>query len=120
MGKHNDLGNIGERLAVEYLSKNGYTILVQNFYFDKAEIDIIAKKNIQTIVVVEVKTRTSNFFGDPQDFVSTSIIIFLVKAANEYIISNELDVEVQFDIITVIKNKTEEKIEHFENAFYHF
>ena len=42
MAKHNDLGNIGERLAVEYLSKNGYTILVQNFYFDKAEIDIIA------------------------------------------------------------------------------
>ena len=120
MAKHNDLGNIGERLAVEYLSKNGYTILVQNFYFDKAEIDIIAKKNKETIVVVEVKTRTSNFFGDPQDFVSPSKIKLLVKAANEYIISKNLDVEVRFDIIAVIKNKREEKIEHFENAFYHF
>ena len=120
MAKHNDLGNIGEHLVVEYLSKNGYTILAQNFYYDKAEIDIIAKKNKETIIVVEVKTRTSNFFGDPQDFVSSSKIKLLIKAANEFTISNDLDVEVQFDIITVIKNKTEEKIEYFENAFYHF
>ena len=120
MAKHNDLGNIGELLVVEYLSKNGYTILAQNFYFDKAEIDIVAQKNKETIVVIEVKTRNSNFFGNPQDFVSPSKIKLLVKAANEYIVSKNLDVEVQFDIIAVIKNKREEKIEHFENAFYHF
>ena len=120
MAYHNELGKQGEKMAAAYLAKNGYDILEQNFYFDKAEIDIIAKKNKETIVVVEVKTRTSKFFGDPQDFVSPSKIKLLVKAANEYTISNDLDVEVQFDIITVIKNKTEEKIEHFENAFYHF
>jgi putative endonuclease len=120
MAYHNELGNQGEKLAADYLVKNGYDIIEQNFYFDKAEIDIIAQKNKNTLVIVEVKTRNSNFFGDPQDFVSPSKIKLLVKAANEYIISNDLDVEVRFDIIAVIKNKTQEKIEHFENAFYHF
>ena len=107
-------------LDVMLPGKNGYDILEQNFYFHKAEIDIVAQKNKETIVVVEVKTRNSNFFGNPQDFVSPSKIKLLVKAANEYIISKNLDVEVRFDIIAVIKNKREEKIEHFENAFYHF
>ena len=120
MAYHNELGNQGEKLAADYLVKNGYDIIEQNFYFDKAEIDIIAQKNKNTLVIVEVKTRNSDFFGDPQEFVTPSKIKLLVKAANEYIISNDLDVEVRFDIIAVIKNKTQEKIEHFENAFYHF
>lgn len=120
MAYHNELGKIGEKLAAEYLINKGYEILAQNFYFDKAEIDIIAKKDNNTLVVVEVKTRNSDFFGDPQDFVTPSKIKLLVKAANEYMISNDLDMEVRFDIIAIIKNKTIEKMEHFENAFYHF
>ncbi|MBT3588698.1 MAG: YraN family protein [Flavobacteriaceae bacterium] len=120
MAHHNELGKLGEKLAAVYLLKNGYEILAQNYYFDKAEIDIIAKKGEDTLVVVEVKTRNSDFFGDPQEFVTPSKIKLLVKAANEYVISNDLDMEVRFDIIAVIKNKTIEKIDHFENAFYHF
>tara|TARA_B100000497_G_scaffold31769_1_gene37322 strand:- start:2797 stop:3159 length:363 start_codon:yes stop_codon:yes gene_type:complete len=120
MAYHNELGKKGEKIAAAYLAKNGYAILAQNFYFDKAELDIVAQKNKGTIVVVEVKTRTSDFFGNPQDFVSPSKIKLLVKAANEYVISKNLDVEVRFDIIAVIKNKREEKIEHFKNAFYYF
>ena len=120
MAHHNELGKLGEKIASDYLLKNGYEVLAQNFYFDKAEIDIIAKKDNNTLVVVEVKTRNSDFFGDPQEFVTPSKIKLLVKAANEYVISNDLDTEVRFDIIAVIKNKTIEKIEHFENAFYHF
>jgi len=120
MAYHNELGKKGEKIAAAYLAKNGYAILAQNFYFDKAELDIVAQKNKGTIVVVEVKTRASDFFGNPQDFVSPSKIKLLLKAANEYVISKNLDVEVRFDIIAVIKNKRGEKIEHFENAFYHF
>ncbi len=120
MAYHNELGNIGEQLAADYLSRNGYKILERNFYFDKAEIDIIAQKETNAIIIVEVKTRNSDYFGDPQDFVKPSKIKLLVKAANEYVISKDLDVEVQFDIISVIKNKAIEKIEHFKNAFYHF
>jgi putative endonuclease len=120
MATHNELGKIGEEIAAQYLLKSGYKILHRNFYFDKAEIDIIAQKEEDTVVIVEVKTRNSSFFGDPQDFVTKNKIKLLVKAANEYIVSNDLNVEVRFDIIAVLKNQKEEKLEHFENAFYHF
>lgn len=120
MAAHNELGEFGEQLAAEYLLRKGYTILARNFFYDKAEIDIIAQKEKNTLVIVEVKTRNSDFFGDPQDFVKPAKIKLLVKAANEYVISNDLDVEVQFDIIAIIKNKNIEKLEHFEDAFYYF
>jgi len=119
MAYHNDLGNLGEQLATNLLLEKGYEVLERNFIFQKAEIDIIAQKKNE-LVIVEVKTRNSAFFGDPQDFVTPSKIKLLVKAANEYVISNNLDVEVRFDIISVIKNKHVEQLEHFENAFYHF
>ncbi len=120
MASHNELGKIGEELATLHLIKKGYTILQRNFVFQKAEIDIIAKKEEGTIVMVEVKTRNSDFFGDPQSFVTSSKIKHLVKAANEYMIINERTEEVRFDIIAVLKNQKTEKLEHFENAFYHF
>ncbi|OAD91070.1 hypothetical protein A7A78_04440 [Aequorivita soesokkakensis] len=120
MASHNELGKLGEEIAAQYLLKSGYKILRRNFYFDKAEIDIIAQKEEDTVVIVEVKTRNNSYFGDPQDFVTKNKIKLLVKAANEYIVSNDLNVEVRFDIIAVLKNQKEEKLEHFENAFYHF
>lgn len=119
MAYHNELGTIGEQLAVDYLLRNGYEILDRNFRFQKAEIDIIAQKE-DTLAIVEVKTRNSAFFGDPQDFVTPSKIKLLVKAANEYVVSNNIDLETRFDIIAVLKNKHVEQIEHFKNAFYHF
>tara|TARA_R110002124_G_scaffold17532_3_gene73206 strand:- start:59431 stop:59790 length:360 start_codon:yes stop_codon:yes gene_type:complete len=119
MAYHNELGKIGEQLAVDHLLRNGYDILDRNYTYLKAEIDIIAQKG-DFIVIVEVKTRNSAFFGDPQDFVSKGKIKLLVKAANEYLISNNIEKEVRFDIIAVLKNKQIEQIEHFENAFYHF
>lgn len=119
MAYHNELGKIGEQLAADYLHRHGYSILERNFIYDKAEIDIIARKE-DLIIVVEVKTRNSDFFGDPQDFVTKGKIKLLVKAANEYLLSNELDMEVRFDVIAVLKNKHIEQLEHFENAFYHF
>jgi len=119
MASHNELGKIGEQLATEYLTKKGYEIIERNFTFNKAEIDIIAKKK-NTLTVVEVKTRNSDYFGDPQEFVTPNKIKLMVKAANEYVVSNDLDIEVRFDIIAVLKNKSDEQIEHYKNAFYHF
>ncbi len=119
MATHNELGAFGEQLAASYLRKHNYSILERNYRFQRAEIDIIAQKDDQ-LIIVEVKTRNSDFFGDPQDFVTSSKIKLLVKAADEYIISNDLDLEVRFDIIAVLKNKEVERLEHFENAFYHF
>ena len=119
MADHNDLGKKGEDLSVEYLQKNGYEILETNYVFQKAEIDIIAKKN-NVLAVIEVKTRSSLDFGLPQDFVKPKKIQLLVKAVNEYVIANDLDVEVRFDIIAVHRDGKKFNIEHLEVAFFHF
>ncbi len=119
MAEHNDLGKLGEELAVEFLQKNGYEILETNWVFQKAEVDIIAKKE-NTLAIIEVKTRSSLDFGLPQDFVKPKKIQLLVKAVNEYVISNNLDVEVRFDIIAVHKEGKSFAIEHLIDAFYHF
>ena len=119
MAQHNELGKKGENQAVIYLQKKGYDIVKTNFVFQKAEIDIIARiENI--LAIVEVKTRSSIDFGLPQDFVKPKKIQLLVKAVNEYMIVNDLDLEVRFDIIAIHKNGSNFEIEHIEDAFYHF
>jgi putative endonuclease len=119
MAQHNDLGKQGEKMAVEFLQKKGYEILETNWTFQKAEIDIIAQKE-NILAIVEVKTRSTLDFGLPQDFVKPKKIQLLVKAVNEYVISNDLDVEVRFDIIAVHKEGESFVIEHLIDAFYHF
>ena len=119
MAQHNELGKKGENQAVIYLQKKGYDIVKTNFVFQKAEIDIIARiENV--LAIVEVKTRSSINFGLPQDFVKPKKIQLLVKAVNEYMIVNDLDLEVRFDIIAIHKNGSNFEIEHIEDAFYHF
>jgi len=119
MASHNDLGTLGEELSIEFLQKNNYKIIERNWRFKKAEVDIIAQKE-NVLAVVEVKTRSSNYFGNPQDFVSQKKIKLLTEAINEYVISRDLDVEVRFDIIAITKHKNNIDIEHLEDAFLHF
>jgi putative endonuclease len=119
MAEHNELGKLGEDLAVEYLRENGYTILETNWTFQKAEIDIIAQIE-NTLAIVEVKTRSSLDFGLPQDFVKPKKIQLLVKAVDAYVIERDLDIDVRFDIIAVNKEGKSFAIEHLIDAFYHF
>lgn len=119
MAQHNELGKKGEQLAIDYLLKKGYTIRDKNWRYQKAEVDIIAEKE-GVLAVVEVKTRSSDYFGNPQDFVNPKKIKLLVTAINEYVISKDLDVEVRFDIIGIIRKGNDFKIEHLEDAFLHF
>ncbi|MHA7841780.1 MAG: YraN family protein [Winogradskyella sp.] len=119
MAQHNELGKKGEQLAVDFLIENNYDIVERNYRFDKAEVDIIAKKD-DILAIVEVKTRSSLDFGNPQDFVKPKQIKNLVKVVDEYVTENNLDVEVRFDIIAIVKQKNDYGIEHLENAFYHF
>lgn len=119
MAAHNELGKKGEELAVVHLQKNGYTILNRNWRYQKAEVDIIAQKE-NILTVVEVKTRSSTDFGNPQDFVKPKKIKLLVTAIDEYITSKNLDVEVRFDIIAIIKENHKFVIEHIEDAFLFF
>ena len=119
MAQHNELGKKGEQLAVDFLTQNGYDIAERNYRFDKAEVDIIAKQQ-NILAIVEVKARSSVDFGDPQDFVKPKQIKNLVKAVDEYIIVNDLEVEVRFDIIAIVKEDNKYQIEHLKDAFYHF
>ncbi len=119
MAKHNELGKKGEQLAVDFLLKKDYDIVERNYRFEKAEVDIIAQKG-DVLAIIEVKTRSTTDFGDPQDFVKPKQIKNLVKAVDEYVSVNDLDVEVRFDIIAIVKEKEGYNIEHLENAFYHF
>ena len=119
MAQHNELGKKGEQLAVDFLLTNGYEIIERNYRFDKAEVDIIAQKG-NILAIIEVKTRSTIDFGNPQDFVKPKQIQRLVKAVDEYVTTNNLNVEVRFDIIAIVKERKSFNIEHLENAFYHF
>ena len=119
MAEHYDLGREGEKMAKDYLVKKGYIILEVNYRHLKAEVDIIARKGA-SLVAVEVKTRSTSDFGNPQDFVKPKQIQRLVRAVNHYVNLKDLDVEVRFDIISIIKNKLGTRIEHLEDAFYYF
>ena len=118
MAKHNELGAFGEELAVDHLLQKGYSILETNWRYQKAEVDIIAQKG-DILAAVEVKTRSTDEFGDPQDFVNKKKIRLLTMAVDEYVNRHDLEVEVRFDIVAITLNKKLE-IEHLEDAFYHF
>ena len=119
MAEHYELGKKGEQLAIDYLIKQGYKIVERNWRFQKAEIDIIARKE-ETLISVEVKTRSTNDFGNPQDFVNPKKIKLMVLAMNEYVLKKDLNVEVRFDIVAITKNKGSFNIEHLGDAFLYF
>jgi len=112
------LGDIGEKIATEHLIENGYKIIHKNWRFLKDEVDIIATL-YGYLVFVEVKTRKSNEFGEPYEFVSKKKQRYLIRAAQNYADNNDItaDTEIRFDIVSIILNPTETKIELIENAF---
>ena len=117
MAEHNDLGKRGEELAAEFLLKKGYRILERNWRLGKNEIDIIAADG-KCIVVVEVKTRQSATFGEPETAVNREKQRALIRAANAYVRYRNIHSEVRFDILSIILTKTSEQIHHIEDAFY--
>ena len=116
MADHNDLGKMGEELAVNYLIQKGYQILERNWHNKHKEIDIIAKDG-GTLVIVEVKTRQSDSFGEPDLAVTRQKQKYLVYAANTYVYSKGLDLDIRFDIISIVFNQGNPIIDHIEDAF---
>ncbi|MCL6267010.1 YraN family protein [Flagellimonas myxillae] len=119
MGKHNEFGRLGEQMAVDFLLKNGYEICERNFRYQKAEIDIIARKD-GFLVIVEVKSRTGGFTEEISQTISKKKISLLVMAADYYIENNGINEEVRFDLIIIIQKKGGLNLEHVKNAFYFF
>lgn len=119
MAHHNELGKLGEQIAADYLESNGYKILEKNWRYLKAEVDIIALKN-NTLLVVEVKTRNSNYFGEPEEAIHSKKIALLIQAANAYANQHDIEFEIRFDVISIIKNKQQTHIQHLKDAFAPF
>ena len=116
MAEHNDFGKLGEELAVDYLTGKGYEILERNWRNVHKEIDIIAKDG-KFLVIVEVKTRQTDEYGEPDVAVTRKKQRMLIAAANAYITRKGLDIETRFDIISIIFRDGEPVIEHIEDAF---
>lgn len=118
MAVHQELGRQGEQMARTYFLKKYYEILEENWTFGKSEIDLILYRD-STIVFVEVKTRTGNAFGEPEDFVDAAKQEQMQKAAEAYIRLMEHRGEVRFDILSVMINNSGEPIlKHIPDAFW--
>lgn len=116
MSKAHELGRKGEAIATNFLAKKKHRIIERNWRWKKAEIDLITQHQ-DVLVFVEVKTRSSPLYGQPQEFISARKIELMKDAAEAYITNENIDLEIRFDIVSIIhKNKTI-KIEHIENAF---
>ena len=101
MAKHNEVGKEGERLALVYFNQNGYQILHQNWRFAHWEIDLIASKN-NILHFIEVKTRTSNKYGFPEDEVTSKKMKFLMQSADEYLHRHPHWQRIQYDILSIV------------------
>ena len=118
MATHNDLGRLGEQLAKTDLENLGYEILDENWTHGKAEVDLVAYHN-KTIIFVEVKARSGNYFGEPEDFVDNKKQKLLAEAADEYIYLMNHQGEARFDIVAILfDGKQNHTLKHIEDAFW--
>jgi putative endonuclease len=117
MAQHNDFGKKGEEMAVAYLRDKGYSILAENWIHKKSELDIVAQAD-NKLIVAEVKTRRGNLFGEPEEWVTKEKQRNLIKGAAAFIVEKNIDLEVRFDIISIIHSEKGTRINHIEDAFY--
>lgn len=117
MAEHNDLGARGEQLAVKALLAKGYTIREVNWRSGRNELDIVAQQG-DILVFVEVKTRTTGFFGEPFHAVSREKQRRTISAANAYMEKHQVMLEARFDIISIVLKDDTHRLDHLEEAFY--
>jgi len=112
------LGRTGEEAAVRYLEKKGYRIVERGFRLLRGEIDILAYDRA-TLVFAEVKTRTSQAFGLPEESVTPAKQAQIRKIAQGYLAHHHLeDIPCRFDVLSVlIDSDRRVMIRHLENAF---
>ncbi|HDP55027.1 MAG TPA: YraN family protein, partial [Bacteroidetes bacterium] len=101
----------------DYVKSMGYRVLATNWFFGKKELDIVATKN-SMLVVFEVKTRMGSYWEEPKDAVVLRKQKNIVEAADAFVQEHNIDLEVQFDIISLLYNGKSFELEHIEDAFY--
>ena len=112
-----ELGKKGEELALRFLKGKGYHIIEKNYVCKMGEMDIIAREK-DTLVFIEVKTRTSNFFGPPQLAVNATKQRQLSKVALNYLKEKNLgDAKARFDVVAILLKEKLKEIELIKDAF---
>lgn len=119
MAEHNDLGKWGEDEAALYLEDEGYTIIDRDWRLGRRDLDILAyTPDGNTLVVVEVKTRTGEEYQQPEEAVTPGKMRNLAIAANAYVKEYQVDKVLRFDVISIVGCAHQVKsLQHLKDAF---
>jgi putative endonuclease len=117
MAEHLRTGALGEQLACQHLERKGLVILHRNWRHGHDELDIVARDG-RFVVVVEVKTRSTDRFGHPEEAVGPAKARKLLRAADAFIAATGTDLELRFDVVSVTLGPAEPAILHIPDAFY--
>ncbi len=110
-------GDWGEKIAADYLTQKGYTIIKKQWHYYRYEIDLIAQKE-NTLVFVEVKTRFSNEYAEPWTAVNAGKQRKICRSADYYLRSFQVNAEPRFDIVSIVHAEGKTEITHLEQAFF--
>ena len=110
-------GKEGEDLAADFLVRQGYEIVERNFRYKRSEIDLIVRKE-NWLVFVEVKMRSSDAFGYPEEFVDYKKAKNIVYGAEQYTFENNYNGNVRYDVVAITMRDGVPDLKHFEDAFY--
>ena len=118
MTQKKELGDKGEALAAEFLKKKGLEVLATNWRHSRGEVDIIAR-NPEELIIVEVKTRSTNYFGEPEESVDSHKQDLLSACAWAFLEEHDLDLPVRFDVVSIlVKDGSDPTIHHIPDAFF--
>ncbi len=117
MAEHNELGKKGEEEAIAFLISIGHVLLATNYRAGHDEVDIITRHG-NTLVFTEVKTRSTNYYGLPEQFVSRKKRKAMKKVAEAFLETQHFDTDIRFDIVSIIHTKGELKVYHIPDAFF--
>lgn len=113
-----EIGNEGEDIAAAYLESKDWLIFDRNYFFEKAEVDIVATDR-NYIIFVEVKYRTNTYFGEPEDFITPKKEENIRKAAEAWLYERKMETAVaRFDVLSIVQERNEApQIKHFKDVF---
>lgn len=114
--KAKELGVEGERIANQWLTEHGYTIIENNYQPKKHEIDLVAIEG-GDLVIIEVKTRSETSFGRPEDAVDHRKRQYLIRMANQYVRSHHWLGNTRFDVVSIVMHDGQHEINVIKNAF---
>jgi len=118
MAEHNELGQLGESIAKDFLLQKGYKILATNYRYKRSEVDLIVKDG-ETMVFIEVKTRSDDFLYDPEKAMTPQKEAQIRQGAVAYMRKVGHEWAIRFDVVAIVVRDAERyEVRHTEDAFF--